>query len=230
LAELIAAFDSSMGAGWHRFASDIQDSDVGCEKLLSYLLRGEASDFYSTLAERCIETNPHAIYPTSSDRKSCGCVKSTADNHIIEAVVSLSTSTSIRLIDHALEPNQHVLRDIYICQGRCVCWVDHSVEQFYGDQIERYFAYHNILLEKLVFRAMEVDKGIHTVEKMLGEFKRLGVSRNEPVLIVGGGVLSDTGGLACALYHRNTPYVMLSTSILVHCSGHRRRPLSAHSL
>ena len=61
---------------------------------------------------------------------------------------------------------------------------------------------------------MEVDKGIHTVERMLGDFKRLGVSRNEPVLIVGGGVLTDTGGLACALYHRNTPYVMLSTSIV----------------
>ncbi|NER80019.1 MAG: sedoheptulose 7-phosphate cyclase, partial [Leptolyngbya sp. SIO1D8] len=51
-------------------------------------------------------------------------------------------------------------------------------------------------------------------ESMLGDFKRLGVSRNEPVLIIGGGVLADTGGLACALYHRNTPYVMLSTSIV----------------
>jgi 3-dehydroquinate synthase len=27
-------------------------------------------------------------------------------------------------------------------------------------------------------------------------------------------VLADTGGLACALYHRNTPYIMLSTSIV----------------
>ena len=49
---------------------------------------------------------------------------------------------------------------------------------------------------------------------MLGDFKALGVSRNEPVLIIGGGVLADTGGLACALYHRNTPYVMISTSIV----------------
>jgi 3-dehydroquinate synthase len=34
------------------------------------------------------------------------------------------------------------------------------------------------------------------------------------VLIIGGGVLADTGGLACALYGRNTPYVMLATSIV----------------
>jgi 3-dehydroquinate synthase len=33
-------------------------------------------------------------------------------------------------------------------------------------------------------------------------------------LIVGGGVLADIGGFACALYHRNTPYVMLCTSIV----------------
>ena len=85
---------------------------------------------------------------------------------------------------------------------------------FFGEQIEHYFDYHGIPLEKIVYRAMEVDKGISTVEKMLGDFKRLGVSRNEAVLIVGGGVLADTGGLACALYHRNTPYVMLSTSIV----------------
>ncbi|MEL7476181.1 MAG: sedoheptulose 7-phosphate cyclase, partial [Cyanobacteria bacterium J06555_12] len=95
-----------------------------------------------------------------------------------------------------------------------VCLVDRNVETYYGEQIEHYFDHHGIKLDKLVYRAMEVDKGIGTVERMLGDFKRVGVSRNEPVLIVGGGVLTDTGGLACALYHRNTPYVMLSTSIV----------------
>ena len=103
---------------------------------------------------------------------------------------------------------------MYVSHGRCVCLVDKNVDRYYGEQLEHYFDYHGIKLEKLVYRAMEVDKGIYTVEKMLGDFKHLGVSRNEPVLIVGGGVLADTAGLACALYHRNTPYVMLSTSIV----------------
>merc|ERR1719148_338678 len=38
--------------------------------------------------------------------------------------------------------------------------------------------------------------------------------RNEPVLVVGGGVIADIAGFACALFHRNTPYVMLATSIV----------------
>ena len=46
------------------------------------------------------------------------------------------------------------------------------------------------------------------------DLKKNGVSRNEPVLIIGGGVISDIGGFACALYHRSTPYVMLCTSIV----------------
>jgi 3-dehydroquinate synthase len=40
------------------------------------------------------------------------------------------------------------------------------------------------------------------------------VARHEPVLVVGGGVIADIAGFATALYHRNTPYVMLCTSIV----------------
>ncbi len=36
---------------------------------------------------------------------------------------------------------------------------------------------------------MEVDKNLATVERLLADFKQLGISRDEPVLIVGGGVL-----------------------------------------
>ena len=214
LAELIGAFDDTVGAQWYEFANRIQISNLGSTDLLERLLQVEGGDFYQDLATRLVKEDPHAIYPTSSYRQSEAYVVSTADDHNIEAVMTFSTFTSIKLVDNCLDPEQHILRDIYAPLKRCVCLVDHNVESYYGEQIEHYFDYHGIKLEKLVYRAMEVDKGIHTVEHMLGDFKRLGVSRNETVLIVGGGVLADTGGLACALYHRNTPYVMLSTSIV----------------
>ena len=214
LAELISAFDKTMGVEWFVFADRMYQSDLGKIKLLNRLLSSKNQEFYQDLAERLVEVNPHAVYPTSSYRESRGFVESTADDQTIEAVMRSSTFTSIKLIDNSLNPENLILRDMYISLGRCVCLVDQNVERYYGEQIEHYFHYHRIELDKLVYRAMEVDKGIYTVEKMLGDFKRLGVSRNEPVLIVGGGVLADTAGLACALYHRNTPYVMLSTSIV----------------
>jgi 3-dehydroquinate synthetase len=214
LAELIAAYSEAAGAEWAAFSDRIHQSDLGNQKLLAYLLESRDQEFYQDLAADLVATNPHALYPTSSYRESQGHVVSTLDGRSIEAVMHSSTFTSIKVIENALDPKQLILRDTYISLKRCVCLIDQNVERYYGEQIEHYFSYHGIQLEKLVYRAMEVDKGIHTVERMLGDFKRLGVSRNEPVLIVGGGVLSDTGGLACALYHRNTPYVMLSTSIV----------------
>jgi len=214
LAELASAFDVAAGVAWSQFADRIHTSDLGHEKLLARLLTSGDRAFYQDLADRLVETDPHALYPTSSYRQSAGHVVSTEDDQIIEAVMTSSTFTSIKVLENVLDPQQPLLRDTYIALGRCVCLVDQNVERFYGEQIEHYFDHHGIPLEKLVYRAMEVDKGIRTVERMLGDFKRLGVSRNEPVLIVGGGVLTDTGGLACALYHRNTPYVMLSTSIV----------------
>lgn len=214
LAELITAFDASVGQQWYGFANRIQQSNFGVNKLLNRLLQSASGDFYRQLSGDLVHSNPHAIYPTSSYRESRGFVESSVDDKTIEAVVRSSTFTSVKLVDHALDPANPLLRDTYISLSRCVCLVDQNVDQCFGPQLEQYFAHHGIQLDKLVYRAMEVDKGISTVENMLGDFKRLGVSRNEPVLIVGGGVLADTGGLACALYHRNTPYVMLSTSIV----------------
>ncbi|MEO0927530.1 MAG: sedoheptulose 7-phosphate cyclase [Cyanobacteria bacterium J06643_13] len=214
LAELFAAFDKTVGQKWYKFANRVHSSELGNMKLLDLLQNSAAAEFYQDLAERLVTKNPHAIYPTSNYRESRGYVESTDDDQTIEAVMRSSTFTSIKVIDNSLDPEQLLLRDMYISHGRCVCLVDQNVERYFGEQLEHYFDYHQIELKKLVYRAMEVDKGIYTVEKMLGDFKNLGVSRNEPVLIVGGGVLADTGGLACALYHRNTPYIMLSTSIV----------------
>ena len=214
LAQLCSAFDKTVGSKFYTFANRIHDSEIKDTKLIDRLLQTPNREFYQDLAKRLVTENPHAIYPTSNFRESRGYVESTADDQIIEAVVRSSTFTSVRVVDNCLNHEQLMLRDMYVSHGRCVCIVDKNVDRYYGEQLEHYFDYHDIKLDKLVYRAMEVDKGIYTVEKMLGDFKTLGVSRNEPVLIVGGGVLADTAGLACALYHRNTPYVMLSTSIV----------------
>lgn len=214
LAQLISGFDELAASEWYTFSNRIHHSDIATTKLLDRLIASEEGKFYEELSSRLVETDPHAIYPTSSYRQSRGYVVSTEDDQTVEAVMTSSTFTSIKVLENCLDPQNPVLREMYVSLGRCVCLVDQNVERYYGEQIENYFEYHEIQLDKLVYRAMEVDKGIHTVERMLGDFKRLGVSRNEPVLIVGGGVLTDTGGLACALYHRNTPYVMLSTSIV----------------
>lgn len=224
LAQLFTALENdinvgTLGAYWSRLSDRIDASvELSEVKLVTYLTKGlvnpDVREFYTRLAIRLEKDTPHAVYPTSNYRESDGYIESTADDRTIEAVMSVRTFASIKMVDRSIEVEQTVLKDIYKSLGRCVCLVDVNVESVYGEQIERYFKHHDIPLHKRVYRAMEIDKSIQTVEQMLGDFKALGVSRNEPVLIVGGGVLADTGGLACALYGRNTPYVMLATSIV----------------
>merc|ERR1711966_197292 len=107
-----------------------------------------------------------------------------------------------------------ILYQIYKPLGRVVAIIDDKVEKHFGADLDRYFSSHGIDLKKLVYGGNEVDKDIANVEQILVDLKASNVARNEPVLVVGGGVIADIGGFACALYHRNTPYVMLCTSIV----------------
>ena len=214
MAELMSAFDSQAASYWARLAAKINSGSLRTEKVIDHLEGGSRGATYSELKEHLIYENPHAIYPTSPYRSGEGHVVANSDFTQVDAVMESKTFTTVKIVDNVLDPQEHLLSDYYKPAGRCVCLIDTNVEEAYGKRFDAYFAAHGITLEKLVYRAMEVDKGIHTVEKMLGDFKRLGVSRNEAVLIAGGGVLADTGGLACALYHRSTPYIMLSTSIV----------------
>ena len=214
LTTLIRSVNAEAAEPWEAFSDRVLQSNSAEEKLIALLRTSALGVSYQDLAITLVSQQPHAIYPTSPFRESGGNVVSSEDFRQVEASMSLKTYTSIRIEEGVLEKENRTLREVYKPLGRCVTLVDQNVEQHFGQQIDAYFSHHGIQLEKLVYRAMEVDKGIGTVEKMLGDFKRLGVSRNEPVLVIGGGVLSDTGGLACSLYHRGTPYVMLSTSLV----------------
>ena len=214
LSDLIFSFDEEKGTIWSDFAENIKELKIADTKILDLGLKSNAKSDYSNLRDIYEKKNPHALYPTSSYRESYGFTFSTKNFQHIEAVMGLKTFTTLKVQNNTLDPDVPLLRDIYKSLKRCVCLVDQNVEENFGDKINDYFSHHNIKLEKLVYRAMEIDKSYENVGKILGDFKQLGVSRNEPVLIMGGGVLADIGGFACALYHRNTPYVMLATSIV----------------
>jgi len=158
--------------------------------------------------------DPHSVYPTSIYRNCDGCTLATKDSQTIEAVMSTSITTTIKITNGVLDPASTILSEVYKPLGRCIAIVDDKVEKHYGHLLEKYFTSNGITLVKLVHPGNEINKDIKNVEGILVDMKNHGVARNEPVLIVGGGVISDLGGFATALYHRNTPYVMLCTSIV----------------
>jgi 3-dehydroquinate synthetase len=158
--------------------------------------------------------DPHSVYPTSIYRHCDGCTMATPDSQTIEAAMSTTITTTIKITRGILEPSNKILAEVYKPLGRCVAVVDDKVEKLFGDALNNYFSANKIPLIMLVHSGNEIDKDIRNVENVLVDMKNNGVARNEPVLVVGGGVIADIAGFATALYHRNTPYVMLCTSIV----------------
>ena len=214
LSYLVLPFNKRLSSELRILSSKVCNSNFGNIKLISNLLSSSKSLFYKQLILDYEQKNPLALYPTSSYRNSCGHVVSSNDYQQIEATMNLNTFTSIKVEENTLDINNLLLRDQYKSFGRCVCLLDQNIEDNYGLEIENYFNHHSIILEKLVYRAMEVDKHIKNVEKIVEDFRKLGVNRNEPILIIGGGVIGDIGAFAASIYHRSTPYIMLSTSVV----------------
>ena len=60
----------------------------------------------------------------------------------------------------------------------------------------------------------EEAKCLETVEDLCRGFSRFGLTRADVVVAVGGGVVTDTAGLAAALYHRGVALVHVATTLL----------------
>lgn len=219
LSEVVNRFDQEYGSWMAMLAGKVSnDSKTGPRLMKHVTIAKDAAENLKSIywgnAEYLLANDPHALYPTSVYRQCAGHITSSDDYRVIESVMGTTITTTIEIVRDVLDPASSHLRNVYKSLRRCVAIVDERLDGLYGDALEAYFAANSIALEKLVYRCMEVDKDISTVEKILVDLKGRRVSRNEPVLVVGGGVMADIGGFACALYHRNTPYVMLCTSIV----------------
>ncbi|MBD2610055.1 sedoheptulose 7-phosphate cyclase [Nostoc punctiforme FACHB-252] len=106
------------------------------------------------------------------------------------------------------------LAEIYRSFGRCLAVIDTNVYNFYGTQIEKYFRYYGIELKVFALTITEPNKSIQTFEKIIDVFADFKLVRKEPVLVVGGGLITDVVGFACSTYRRSTNYIRIPTSLI----------------
>ena len=60
----------------------------------------------------------------------------------------------------------------------------------------------------------EDAKTLSTIESLCRSFTRWGLTRNDCIVGIGGGVVTDVAGFAAATYHRGTPVIHIPTSLL----------------
>ncbi len=60
----------------------------------------------------------------------------------------------------------------------------------------------------------EAFKAMATVEDLCRQMSRAGFTRNDVVVAVGGGIVTDVAGFAASAYHRGIPFVSVPTTLL----------------
>lgn len=60
----------------------------------------------------------------------------------------------------------------------------------------------------------EEAKSLATVEELCRELARWGFTRNDTIVAVGGGIVTDTAGFVASAYHRGVPVVHVATTLL----------------
>lgn len=93
--------------------------------------------------------------------------------------------------------------------------VDENVDTLYGAQIREFFDFHGISATVLTLRADETVKQWDAVCQVVDAMNDFGIDRRrEPVIAIGGGVLTDIVGFAASIYRRGTPYIRIPTTLI----------------
>jgi demethyl-4-deoxygadusol synthase len=117
-------------------------------------------------------------------------------------------------VNGVFEPENLELANAYQQFGRCLMVVDDNVYRLYRQKIQAYFTQHDIELTVFPITISEPNKTLQTLEKIIDAFAEFGLVRKEPVLVVGGGLITDVAGFACSTYRRSSNYIRIPTTLI----------------
>jgi 3-dehydroquinate synthase len=121
---------------------------------------------------------------------------------------------SLVYVNGTFDIKNREIADSYAKFGRCLTVIDANVHELYGDQIKSYFRHYDIELTVFPIIITEPAKTLATFEKIIDAFSDFGLVRKEPVLVVGGGLITDVAGFACASYRRKSNYIRIPTTLI----------------
>jgi len=93
--------------------------------------------------------------------------------------------------------------------------IDGSVEKHYSTEIKDYFKYHQVDAKIVTFPGGEENKSIDSYISILHELDSFPINRrDEPVIAIGGGVLTDVVGFVASSYRRGVPHIKIPTTLM----------------
>lgn len=132
--------------------------------------------------------------------------------------------------------NQALLSAGRVAGTRRFVVVDSNVGRYYSVDIQDYFAHHQVEARITAFPGGEENKTVDRYLSLLQELDSFPIHRrDEPIIAIGGGVLTDVVGLVAGSYRRGLPYIKVPTTLMgyvdasigikagVNFNGHKNR-------
>ncbi|MBV6625585.1 MAG: sedoheptulose 7-phosphate cyclase [Rivularia sp. (in: Bacteria)] len=121
---------------------------------------------------------------------------------------------SLVYVDGIFDINNPQLAECYQNFGRCLAVVDSNVYKHFSTKMQQYFEHYNIDMTAFPVTITEPNKTIQTFEKIIDAFADFKLVRKEPVLVIGGGLVTDVAGFACSAYRRSSNYIRIPTTLI----------------
>lgn len=122
----------------------------------------------------------------------------------------------IAYVDDIFDPaNPALLSMGRVDGGRRFVVVDETVLGYHGARIRHYFAQQRIEACVLPFSGGEAGKSIAAWRGVLDVLDQFPIHRrDEPILAIGGGVLTDVVGFVASSYRRGVPHIKVPTTLM----------------
>ncbi len=93
--------------------------------------------------------------------------------------------------------------------------VDSNVDKYYSAEIRNYFSHHHIEAKIITFPGGEENKTVEHYLSILRELDSFPIHRrDEPIIAIGGGVLTDAVGFVASSYRRGVPHIKVPTTLM----------------
>ncbi len=102
---------------------------------------------------------------------------------------------------------------------RCALVTDSNVAPLYAQTVAASLESAGFSVHLCTLPAGEENKTLPTCARLLSYFARAGLTRTDFAIALGGGVVGDMTGFACAVYQRGIDFVQIPTTLLAACDA-----------
>ncbi len=113
------------------------------------------------------------------------------------------------------DPSNDLLMSFGNPKGRRFVVVDAMVDRLHGERIRGYFRERGVEARVQVFPGGEEHKNIEIYQDIVRSLDAFPIHRrDEPILAIGGGVLTDVVAFVAASYRRGVPHIKVPTTLM----------------